>query len=245
MNYFIDTEFIEGTQKKKFVGFNIRETKPTIDLISIGLVCENGKEYYAISKDFNLYEAWNRVQITTHSTEKPNYWIRENVLLPIYIQHINGDMRNVLDFSYNTMKWLIKSIGKSNETIANEICEFILDVHNLKLAQKYHINDKSKIPVFYGYYSAYDWVVFCQLHGIMMNLPKDYPYYCKDLKQMLDEKEKSLSDENDKIQQKESPYIALHNSIKDFGTYPKKENEHHALADARWNKELYNFINSY
>ena len=54
MNYYIDTEFIEGKQKKQFLGFNLGETKPTIDLISIGVVCENGEEYYAISKDFNL-----------------------------------------------------------------------------------------------------------------------------------------------------------------------------------------------
>ena len=56
MKYFLDTEFIEGTQKSWF-GIN---TKPTIDLISIGIVAEDGREYYAISKDFNLKEAWNR-----------------------------------------------------------------------------------------------------------------------------------------------------------------------------------------
>ena len=55
MKYFIDTEFLEGTQKKWF-----GETKPTIDLISIGIVGEDGREYYAISKDFNIKEAWNR-----------------------------------------------------------------------------------------------------------------------------------------------------------------------------------------
>ena len=52
MKYFLDTEFLEGTQKKWF-----GQTKPTIDLISIGIVCEDGREYYAISKDFNLKEA--------------------------------------------------------------------------------------------------------------------------------------------------------------------------------------------
>ena len=37
------------------------DSKPTIDLISIGIVSSDGSEYYAISKDFNLKEAWNRV----------------------------------------------------------------------------------------------------------------------------------------------------------------------------------------
>ena len=55
MKYFIDTEFLEGTQRKGFMGMG--KTKPTIDLISIGIVCEDGREYYAISKDFNLKEA--------------------------------------------------------------------------------------------------------------------------------------------------------------------------------------------
>ena len=59
MKYFIDTEFLEGTQK----GWFGRNTKPTIDLISIGIVCEDGRKYYAISKDFNLKEAWNRYNL--------------------------------------------------------------------------------------------------------------------------------------------------------------------------------------
>ena len=61
--YFIDLEFLEGTQKKLF-----GETKPTIDLISIGIVCEDGREYYAISKDFNLKEAWNRYDLKIANT---------------------------------------------------------------------------------------------------------------------------------------------------------------------------------
>ena len=36
MNYFLDTEFLEGTQKKLF-----GQSKPTIDLISIGIVAED------------------------------------------------------------------------------------------------------------------------------------------------------------------------------------------------------------
>jgi len=61
MKYFIDTEFLEGTQDKTFLGFKYSKTKPTIDLISIGIVAEDGREYYAISKDFNLKEAWKIV----------------------------------------------------------------------------------------------------------------------------------------------------------------------------------------
>lgn len=33
-------------------------------------------------------------------------------------------------------------------------------------------------------------------------------------------------------------------SLKDFSGYPKQENNHNALADARWNKKLYEFLNN-
>jgi hypothetical protein len=251
MNYYFDTEFLEGTQKRKFLGFNIGETKPTIDLISIGIVCEDGREYYAISKDFNLKEVWNRVQVTTHTDEAPQYWHRNNVLFPIYNSFISGDMKNHYPFTFDTMKWLISQKGISNTDIAEEICSFIfgqdVDINGsiLSTARKYEISDKSKNPIFYGYYSAYDWVVFCQLHGIMMDLPKGYPFYCIDLKQMLDEAEYRLKDENGYVQQIAEPLIALHPSIKDFGTYPAKPIiEHHALYDARWIKDLHGFISS-
>lgn len=52
MRYFYDTEFIEdGT---------------TIELVSIGIVAEDGREYYAVSTDFDAHKA--------------NSWVREHVL---------------------------------------------------------------------------------------------------------------------------------------------------------------------
>jgi len=41
---------------------------------------------------------------------------------------------------------------------------------------------------FWGYYSDYDWVVFCQIFGTMMDLPRHLPMYCHDLKQVIDER---------------------------------------------------------
>ncbi|HEY0641598.1 MAG TPA: polyadenylate-specific 3'-exoribonuclease AS [Pseudonocardiaceae bacterium] len=52
MRYFFDTEFIEDGQ--------------TIDLVSIGVVDENGREYYAISTEFDPGRA--------------GAWVRANVL---------------------------------------------------------------------------------------------------------------------------------------------------------------------
>jgi hypothetical protein len=128
---------------------------PTIDLISIGIVSDGGKEYYAISKDFNLKEAWNRYDIKTeqfYGDQRnifPNgkktkvYWIRNNVLLPIwrellirseelwysyseeeeykeFLKNVNSGKSDSL-FTYTSLKRLIKKYGKTTEEIKKEI----------------------------------------------------------------------------------------------------------------------------
>lgn len=150
--YFLDTEFNE---------------KPgSLDLISIGIVHQNGSEYYAISSEFNENDC--------------NDWVKENVL-----PHLIGQER------------------KSKSQIKNEIIQFI----------------GYSEPEFWGYYSDYDWVLFCWLFGAMIDLPENFPMFCLDLKQVI--------------------YI---NNI-DKNNLPKQlKNEHHALADAKWNKDLYSHL---
>ena len=252
--YFLDTEFLEGTQKTFF-----GKSKPTIDLISIGIVAEeDGREYYAISKDFNLKEAWNRWQWNTNKNTcdivKRVYWIRENVLKHIWNElcsfhigynishkHFGTQVRDTrhLAFSYKNLKWLIEKYGKTNKQIAEEVVVF---VNSESIKQTGNCHTASQLtqegvdtirkgyvePQFYGYYCDYDWVVFCWLFGKMMNLPKGFPYYCIDLKQILDEQ---------CIKLKETA-----KTIKELNGYPKQTNEHNALADARWNFELYKFL---
>lgn len=72
-------------------------------------------------------------------------------------------------------------------------------------------------PEFWAYYADYDWVALCQLFGRMLDLPEGWPMYCRDLKQLADEHSISLSN--------------ISNS-----------SEHHALADARWCRDAYNFV---
>ena len=137
--YFLDTEFIEGSQSKFLWG----QTKPTIDLISIGMVNENAETFYAISNEFNLKEAWYRWEQRTghgdyNNINPKDYWIRENVLRPlfidlksIYVKDLNKitnqrvQAANVWDFNYPNLKWLLKRYGKSNAQIANLILMFI------------------------------------------------------------------------------------------------------------------------
>ena len=213
MKYFIDTEFIEGPQKERFpISLFRKQTPNTIDLISIGIVAEDGREYYAISKDFNLKEAWNRYQVKEQTafekyhdfSGRREYWIRDKVLKPIfqellamYIEEYKKTLNSKYfigtivndEFSYNTFKFLLNRYGKTNKEIAEEIKTFChSELHLAKRKGGLDFTKQEATPEFYAYYADYDWVVFCWLFGRMIDLPEGFPMYCRDLKQMLDDK---------------------------------------------------------
>ena len=82
VKFYFDTEFHEYHKSvnaskvaklffPKFARQIVRPI-PTIDLISIGVVSENGEPFYRVSSDFNVLDAWN------------NDFLRENVLVKIY-----------------------------------------------------------------------------------------------------------------------------------------------------------------
>ena len=272
MNYYMDTEFLEGTQEKRMFGIKYGQTKPTIDLISIALVAEDNREFYAISKDFNLKEAWNRLEYTHFGKDGKHkvkeYWIRENVLLPIFEELVNKwaleeskankiscttGYNPPIKFTYKNFRKLINKYGKTNKQIAEEVKDFISEKHKLDtgIIDQYGFTYNALktfegrmncvevnwgLPQFYGYFADYDWVVFCWLFGKMNNLPKGFPMYCNDLKQLLDETQlKKFGD---------SKFTdgRLLNDIKELPSYPKQTNSHNALADARWNKQLHEFL---
>lgn len=264
MKYFIDTEFIEGPQViRNMFGMKTGQTPRTIDLISIGIVAEDGREFYAVSKDFNIWEAWNRYEIEQASGDGRNiypegkkvYWIRENVLKPIFYDLTGKDIdfHNIDNrFTFKNLKTLIEKYGKSNQQIAKEVVEFTDPASDLYWAgcgwlteeqKKKHNYDYSIMaprPEFYAYYADYDWVVFCWLFGRMMDLPKGFPMYCKDLKQELDAL--ALKFVMDSI-----PSVSFEDCLKNLknrSDYPKQSNEHNALADAKWNFGLYKFLNA-
>ena len=149
MRFFIDTEFMEDGR--------------TIDLLSIGVVAEDGRELY--------------IEVLADES-KANDWVRANVL-----------------------PYLGKIPVSTRELAAQQIREFV----------------GAEKPEFWGYYADYDWVALCQLFGRMIDLPKGWPMYCRDLKQLCD----SLG--NPRLPEQAS-------------------GEHHALADARWNRDVYTFL---
>lgn len=234
MNYYIDTEFHEYFKKPiSWLPTIGKFNKPyhTIELISIGIVAEDGREYYALCKEFDLKAA------------EKNEWLNKNVLTPIASDFYQKESRYAkYHFSDSlTLKNFLKWKGKSKSEIAREITEWISSHETIGEASFiWPVDEKVKeipcgAPVFYGYYADYDWVVFCSLFGTMMDLPKEFPMYCKDLKQILDDKA---------VGRWHMTHKECIEKIKSDKNYPKQENEHNALADAKWNLKLYKFLKS-
>jgi hypothetical protein len=72
-------------------------------------------------------------------------------------------------------------------------------------------------PEFWGYFAAYDWVALAQLYGRMLDLPKYWPMFCRDVMQLSD----------------------TFNVPKN--TWPRLPNDavHNALNDAVWTRDVY------
>jgi hypothetical protein len=267
MKYYLDCEFLEGKQKESFpVSLFRKETPNTIDLISIGIVSSDSREYYAISKDFNLKEAWNRYDLVRDGFRdfgmSPNYkkvyWIRENVLKPLFkdlwyekchLQNLHHCSNN---FTYGNLKTLISLYGKTNKQIAGEVEEFCSN--NIEVVHEEFREDElnkrvgfGSTPIeFHAYYADYDWVAFCWLFGKMIDLPLGFPMYCFDLKQEMDRVQQvwvNKSEAERVIICKRLKLFAVEVDVKNLSNYPKQTNEHNALSDARWNKELHEFLN--
>jgi hypothetical protein len=313
MKYFFDTEFHEGFRKPfKWLPKIGKLNNPywTIQLISIGIVAEDGREYYAISNEFDLKWAWNswqprKGQGDRNNVEPKEYWLRENVLYPIWAElrykeytsepnEVSQEFLGVFDKmepnaafdlyksqlleysykfnegGYDDLKRLLKKYGKSKERIAFDVFRFvhrdIISKYDDKISFAETIVNSAyaqgKEPhEFYAYYADYDWVVFCTLFGKMINLPTGFPMYCKDLKQMLDENVEALnwmyardiwSNKNRSIetigrgehQEKDrtSAFDEKLKVLKELKEYPKNDNSHSAIHDARWNRKLFDFI---
>ena len=271
MNYYFDTEFVEKTHS--LFGM-VEKKRPELQLISIGIVSDDDRKYYAINKDFDLRHAWNKYQMEQVYGDMRNvfpdgimvYWLRENVLRPIFEElwkkmhgtEDHGVMYSVDEkhFTYKNLRDLINIYGKTEKQIASEIKEFVSPVGK-KLHQYVSIESFSKIydpivvndicydqPIFYSYYSAYDWVILCNLFGSMQGLPENFPMYCYDLKQSFNELASICYTET-----KKDPVNAVKrsviekeiSSIKKLPNYPVEPIIHHSLYEAIWAKDLHKF----
>jgi hypothetical protein len=85
-----------------------------------------------------------------------------------------------------------------------------------------HVRGRAKSsPEIWGYYADYDWVLFCQLFGRMIDLPQGMPMFCRDIRQLMD-----------------------HAGVKKSDLPPQSGTLHDALEDARWNRKAYLHIQS-
>jgi hypothetical protein len=160
LRYFIDTEFIE----QAFY----------LDPITIAVVAEDGREFYAGNKE--------------HDASRADAWVHENVLSKLPPP--------------GAMLWMSKA------EIAAGLRAFV---------------GADPAPEFWAYYASYDWVLFCWLlGGRMIDIPKGWPMYCMDLRQVMRERG---------IQRESLP--------------PDPVDAHNALADARWGAAAARLINEW
>lgn len=153
MKIFFDTEFHENGR--------------TIELISIGMVREDGATLY-------LEAEWYDVMSSTP-------WLCEHVLPYLTGPRVQPD---------EMRKRIVEFAGPK--------------------------------PEFWAYYASYDWVVLCQLFGTMMDLPKHWPMFCRDIMQLKQPGQKL-------------PQLDAEDDDSD-GT------KHNALSDALWNKIAYEVL---
>lgn len=152
-------------------------------------------------------------------------WVKDNVIIPMYKKAVNGDNRN----RYSSDNFH-KTFGQPVSYIRANILAWIG-------------NDKD--ISFYGYYSDYDWVLLCSIFGRMIDLPKGFPMYCRDLKQMMDEKVASFSNSDFLTHFHQKKPLSFEEKLKlykDGPNFPRQEDVHNALSDAIWNKELYEYL---
>lgn len=106
----------------------------TIELISIGMVADDGREYYAVNADMPVK------RIRKHA------WLMENVVPHLPRGH--GDGRNHLP-----RRWLVDyfdPLVKSRKTIATEVAAFIQATPEVELWADYGAYDHVALCQFWG-----------------------------------------------------------------------------------------------
>jgi len=172
MKYFLDAEFNDVIGKG-------------LELISIGIVNEKGKGFYA--------------ECTSFKKENCNDFVMQNVLPKL--KYTTYDMKDSI----------IRFGDQKHDAVVSDSL--------LKIGQaiKEYVGNDQQVE-FWGYYSAYDWVLFCWLFGGLCNLPDNFPQYCIELQQCLDYYGKTI------------PSALL------------DRNNHNALEDAEFHKNIHDWL---
>jgi hypothetical protein len=166
--------------------------------------------------------------------EERVYWIRENVLKPIFDELCIFELYNHehYTFTYSNLKKLINKYGKTNKQIIEEINKFI---PNGKILNNYYEIESIKNKL-YTYHTNHNWLALCWLFETMNNIQAEFQMDVTNLKQELDEI--ALKMFPDFTLEKAIEILKLHPNIK----YPKQSNTHNSLNNAKFNRDLYNFL---
>ena len=168
-----------------------------VDLISIGMKRQDGAEYYAVAAD-----GW--------SPDTCNDFVREHVLPQL------GDSprvtraqiaADIIQFVEETRPDLATESARRRRALGGTLPT------TAGVGRTYF----AAPPEWWGYYVAYDHVLLSQLFGRMIDLPKGWPFFSRDIIQLC----KHLG----------NPEL------------PKQgPGEHNALADARHNKVMHEYL---
>ncbi len=180
---------------KYWIDTEFHEEPGILHPISVGIVAEDGREWYAV------LNPRDRFGVDYLSWDRCNDWVKQNVLTKEALADPRAREGSQLFGSDPTGFPYLRYHRRKD--MADHILKFIGD-------------DK---PEFWGYFSDYDWVVFCQLFGRMLDLPKGWPRYCLDLKQIMHLTGVSRSQ--------------LPEAFKP---------EHNALVDARWTRAAWHKV---
>jgi hypothetical protein len=207
MRYFYDFEFLEDGR--------------TIEPISVGVVAEDGREYYAvfseIQEDHELHD-----RICHHR------FLMEHVVpfLPMvprrdHIPNIKQPGTGLSDKGRFALD-MNSTLVRPKRLIRAELLEFLLEDYPIPLISREEAGagpDQQHPGVeLWAYFAAYDHVCLAQLWGQMVKMPKGLPWYTMDLKQEMERLGVSREELGDNAE------------------------EHFALSDARWNHATWRWL---
>lgn len=132
------------------------ENGRTIELISIGMVCDDGREYYAVNSDMPVDRILN------------HQWLKANVWPHLPLRGYKPPPQiNALQTSDGALDTTNTGV-KPKWVIANEVRDFLQATPDVEL---------------WANYGAYDHVALAQLWGSMVRLPEGVPMFTNDIQQ--------------------------------------------------------------
>lgn len=154
MKYFYDCEFLEDGR--------------TIEPISIGIVTEDGREYYAVFEEIIFNDA-------VKERIRSDRWLMENVIPHLPLREHRG-----YEFT------LSSGNGKWGNFHLDHDSLLVLPRRVIKNWVRDFILGPGKPVELWAYYGAYDHVMLSQLFGRMIDWPTGMPMWTNDIVQLAE-----------------------------------------------------------